>query len=61
MVIVDKSKCDNCGTCVAMCSPAALRLDKAGIAVSEKCVECGACVKICPIGAIRSGIKENHA
>ena len=53
MVSIDKNICDRCGTCVAMCKVAALKLDQSGIVVSNDCIDCGACVRICPIAAIR--------
>lgn len=52
MVTVDESKCIGCGTCVADCTVAALRL-KDGKAVPGKfCIECGHCTAVCAQQAI---------
>lgn len=50
--VINKAKCDNCGTCIAQC-----RFD----AISEEtftvdpisCEGCGVCFRICPKGAIK--------
>jgi len=50
---VDPVKCDQCGTCIAICPADALLLKTDALAVDKSlCTNCGACVKICPFGAM---------
>jgi len=58
---VDRARCRNCGTCVAVCRAGALRLgsDEDGrprIEVEEaRCLACGTCAAHCPTGAMEAG------
>ena len=52
MIIVNKSLCDYCGTCVAVCDGDAIDLFHEDIRINHpKCVRCMKCVQVCPIGA----------
>ena len=58
MIVVDKTLCDFCGTCVAVCDSDAIDLYYDDIQIDpKKCVECLKCVKVCPIGAPKQ-VKE---
>ena len=51
--VIDPSKCDNCGTCAAMCRFNAIELTKEGFNVSSlHCEGCKVCVEFCPSNAI---------
>ena len=51
-VLLDKSKCTGCTTCIRHCPTEAIRI-KEGRAVikSERCIDCGECIRHCPHGA----------
>jgi|WetSurMetagenome_2_1015567.scaffolds.fasta_scaffold00051_49 ferredoxin len=52
MIAVERSRCDECATCVAVCPVDAILLD-AGITIDGgKCISCGKCVDVCPFGAL---------
>ncbi len=52
-VIVDKTKCSGCGTCVSICPVEALKIIDSICVVSEAdCADCGTCVDECPDKAI---------
>jgi len=52
-VIVDKTKCSGCGTCMDLCPVEAIKLVENLATVSEEdCAECGACVDECPEKAL---------
>jgi Fe-S-cluster-containing hydrogenase component 2 len=53
-VIVDRERCDGCGTCVEACPNGAISLEM-GIAKidDELCTCCEACVSLCPTEAIK--------
>ena len=63
LIEVDKEKCFNCGSCVALCPVEAISVEKdASIEFNkEKCVgsTCSICVDACPARAIKS-IKNNN-
>ena len=63
LIEVDKEKCFNCGSCVALCPVEAISVEKdSSIEFSkEKCVgsTCSICVDACPARAIKS-IKNNN-
>ncbi len=52
--MVDKKKCIECGTCVAICPVGAISFADDGKAKIDpkKCIHCGACEASCPVGAI---------
>lgn len=48
------TKCDFCGSCVAVCPHNAIDLYEAYFEVSpDKCTNCGICVSICPARALK--------
>lgn len=53
-VLIDKTKCTGCGSCVDDCYVKALSVVEGGAVVDpDSCVECGVCtVDSCPVGAI---------
>ena len=54
-IVLEESKCVDCGVCTAVCRPGALTLDPGSGALvfdKEKCVYCEACVIVCPRRAI---------
>lgn len=53
-ILVDKKKCDFCGTCVAVCEPDAIELDEADIEITDRCTGCLKCKIVCPVGAIEA-------
>lgn len=48
---VDKSLCQGCGECMALCAAIGFVDGKAGI-ISARCTGCGKCIDTCPNGAI---------
>ncbi|MGM0461168.1 MAG: 4Fe-4S binding protein [Fibrobacterota bacterium] len=59
MVSVDVSKCDRCGTCIAVCPVMALSMERHLSVDYSACTECRNCVNICPFGALRiSTVKD---
>jgi NAD-dependent dihydropyrimidine dehydrogenase PreA subunit len=53
--VVDKAKCNGCGTCVQVCPVAVFEM-KAGKSVVKNpsaCIGCRACEASCPTGAIK--------
>jgi ferredoxin len=63
LIEVDKEKCFNCGSCVALCPVEAISVanDSSIEFNKEKCVgsTCSICVDACPVRAIKS-IKNNN-
>lgn len=54
MVVCNMTKCDFCGSCVAVCPHNAIDLYEAYFEVSpDKCTNCGICVSICPARALK--------
>jgi Na+-translocating ferredoxin:NAD+ oxidoreductase subunit B len=56
-MIVEKDKCEGCGTCMGVCTKGAINLvelDGKMIAeiAPEQCEECGDCIQFCLRGAI---------
>jgi anaerobic sulfite reductase subunit C len=48
-----QSRCDFCGTCVAVCPRDAIELDEAELQILEnRCNLCGNCIIICPVRAL---------
>jgi len=52
MIVINKSCCDECGTCIAVCPADAILLEKSLCIDIEKCTECQSCVMVCPFGAL---------
>jgi Fe-S-cluster-containing hydrogenase component 2 len=52
MIIVNKSVCDECGTCVSVCPENAIVLAESLSIDNENCIRCCRCVDICPFGAL---------
>lgn len=54
VAVVNKDKCNGCGTCVDICPAAAIELDSNEKAVVDgpACVDCETCVDECPEVAI---------
>lgn len=55
MVVVDKSACIGCETCVPSCPVEAISM-KDGVAEinQDTCTQCETCVSTCPVEAIKS-------
>ncbi|EJG06065.1 4Fe-4S ferredoxin iron-sulfur binding domain-containing protein [Methanofollis liminatans DSM 4140] len=52
MIIIDRSRCCYCGTCVATCPNSNLELIDACLTMNADCKRCGICANICPVGAL---------
>jgi L-aspartate semialdehyde sulfurtransferase ferredoxin len=53
MIVIERKRCEVCGTCVGVCPADAIIIECADIRIDgEKCLECRACVQVCPVGAI---------
>jgi ferredoxin len=54
VALIDKEKCDGCGTCVESCPAEAITIgdDEKAKVDDEECVDCETCVDECPNGAI---------
>ena len=54
-VIIEKSKCVGCTTCIKACPNESIRVreGKAKI-LDQRCIDCGVCISRCPHSAIRS-------
>lgn len=54
MIVIDKEKCDFCGTCVAICPENCIELLEREIHIIEnQCTECKLCIYVCPIDIIK--------
>lgn len=42
------SKCNNCGTCVALCPVGAISEQNPRKTENEKCISCAGCIEVCP-------------
>ena len=52
-MVVDKSKCIGCGTCVSVCPVNAIEMVDGYAKINkETCIHCGACESACPVQAI---------
>ena len=51
--VVDKDKCNGCGTCVQACPAEVIKMEQNRPVIDKKaCIECGVCVDQCPAQAI---------
>ncbi len=58
-VIVDKTKCVNCGLCVDICPEDILVMeDGVKVAYPQECSWCGSCEIDCPVHAIKVRYSE---
>ncbi len=54
-VVMDRSKCVDCGVCIPLCPTSALERDEVSQEVrflQDKCIACGICIKACPYQAM---------
>lgn len=52
--VVDKEKCDGCGTCVESCPSEAIKMEDGKAEVKQdECIDCNACEDACTTGAIK--------
>ncbi len=52
-VLIDQTRCGECGACVAVCPPAAIELFPMLLVIkNDLCTECTLCVHMCPAGAL---------
>lgn len=52
LAVVDQTRCDGCGSCVAVCPAEAIVVEAAAQVEPAKCIGCGQCVMSCPREAI---------
>jgi formate hydrogenlyase subunit 6/NADH:ubiquinone oxidoreductase subunit I len=58
MAVVDRDKCQACGTCATRCQMDAIAVDDGPPMVAEeRCIGCGLCVTTCPSEAMSLGTK----
>lgn len=50
--IIDRNKCNGCGSCKDICPVNAITIENDKAVISVECVGCGACVGQCPQSAI---------
>lgn len=60
-VVIDKSLCVGCGTCVGTCPNGALDLQDGVAVVNDNCINCGMCIDACPVSAISAPEEEIKA
>ena len=54
-VIIEKSKCVGCTTCIKACPNEAIRVrERKAKILDQRCIDCGVCISRCPHSAIRS-------
>ena len=57
MIDVDRTLCDQCGTCVGVCSSAAIYIEIKELHIDdERCVLCSDCIHVCPVGALKESM-----
>jgi L-aspartate semialdehyde sulfurtransferase ferredoxin len=53
MIVIERIRCEVCGTCVGVCPADAIIIEGKNIFVDkERCITCLACVQVCPVGAV---------
>jgi ferredoxin len=52
LAVVDQTRCDGCGSCVAVCPAEAIAAAAVAQVEPAKCIACGQCVMSCPREAI---------
>ncbi len=54
VAVVDAELCDECGLCMPLCPPEAIRLTRRGLAIEAgTCTGCVKCIAPCPVRALR--------
>lgn len=52
MIVIERKRCEVCGTCVGVCPADAIIIEGPDIRIdTERCISCQACVQVCPVGA----------
>lgn len=59
-VIVDRTRCIQCGQCAAHCPTQAVELRPFPILDNNRCMGCWGCINICPYDAIESPLAKNR-
>ncbi|MFA5330838.1 MAG: 4Fe-4S binding protein [Methanoregula sp.] len=52
MILIDRTLCCYCGTCVAVCPSGVLELLDACLTEHDGCTACSTCAGCCPVGAL---------
>ena len=53
IAVVDAQLCDECGLCMPLCPPMAIRMRREGLLVDDAtCTGCNKCIDPCPVGAL---------
>ncbi|MDP2982668.1 MAG: 4Fe-4S binding protein [Candidatus Latescibacter sp.] len=53
MIVIERKRCEVCGTCVGVCPADAIIIEGPDICIDmERCISCQACVQVCPVGAV---------
>jgi len=53
MILIDREKCDLCGTCVSVCPEDCIELAETYLQINDEvCTKCELCVRICPVRAL---------
>jgi NAD-dependent dihydropyrimidine dehydrogenase PreA subunit len=61
LAVVDREKCQACGTCATRCQMDAITEDEGPpVVVEERCIGCGLCVTTCPSEAMSLRMKERR-
>ena len=59
MIIIDKNRCDLCGTCVAVCPENVMTMNQNELQIDhDGCTRCSNCVWICPVEALELNLKK---
>lgn len=59
-VIVDRTKCVQCGLCAANCPTQAIELKPFPMLDNNRCMGCWGCINICPYDALESPLAKNR-
>ncbi|MFP4416962.1 MAG: 4Fe-4S binding protein [Chitinispirillaceae bacterium] len=49
---IEYTKCDECGTCISVCTGNALILTEKLAVDQQRCIACAKCVRVCPFAAL---------